>query len=175
MGLAPWRRRSARHDPAKVRTDLALTLALGGDCLADVALLRGEPEVFGAVASEATLSRAIAALAKDAPAVLAAIAKARKQVRARVWALAGQASPLHGGSHDAPLVIDLDATIVIAHSEKEAAAPRFKRTFGHHPLLAFADHGAGGSGELLAGLLRPGNAGSNTAADLNRPGFGGVA
>ncbi|HCX85016.1 MAG TPA: IS1380 family transposase [Micrococcales bacterium] len=164
-GLERWRRPSAVHDPAKVLTDLALTLALGGDCLADAALLRGEPEVFGPVASEATVSRTITALAAEPGRVLPAIAKARKAARARVWELAGQASPLHGISDANPLVIDLDATIVISHSEKEAAAPTFKRTFGHHPLLAFADHGQAGSGELLAALLRPGNAGSNTAAD----------
>ncbi len=56
--------------------------------------------------------------------------------------------------------MDLDATLIGAHSEKEGAAPTFKRGFGHHPLLAFADHGPGGMGEPLAMLLRPGNAGS---------------
>lgn len=164
-GLERWRKPTAVHDPAKVLTDLALTLALGGDCLADVALLRSEPGVFGSVASEATVSRTITALAADAGRVLEQVAKARKEVRGRVWELAGQASPLHAISEANPLVIDLDATIVISHSEKEAAAPTFKRTFGHHPLLAFADHGQGGGGEFLAALLRPGNAGSNTAAD----------
>ncbi|TNU73036.1 IS1380 family transposase [Miniimonas arenae] len=164
-GLERWRKPTARHDPAKVLTDLALTLALGGDCLADAALLRSEPEVFGSVGSEATVSRTITALAADASRVLSVIARVRRDVRSRVWGLAGKASPLAGASEDMPLVIDMDATIVIAHSEKEAAAPTFKKTFGHHPLLAFLDHGPGGGGELLAGLLRPGNAGSNTAAD----------
>ena len=51
------------HDPAKVITDLAVTLALGGDCLADVALLRAEPGVYGLVASAPTVSRTIDALA----------------------------------------------------------------------------------------------------------------
>jgi Transposase DDE domain group 1 len=63
------------------------------------------------------------------------------------------------------VTIDLDATIVIAHSEKEEAAPTWKKTFGFHPLTAFADHGAGGNGEPLAIMLRAGGAGSNTAAD----------
>ncbi len=60
---------------------------------------------------------------------------------------------------------DLDATIVVAHSEKEQAAPTWKKTFGFHPMTAWADHGADGNGEPLAIVLRPGNAGSNTAAD----------
>ncbi|TQS31220.1 IS1380 family transposase [Microbispora sp. KK1-11] len=61
--------------------------------------------------------------------------------------------------------IDIDATIVIAHSDKDQAAPTWKKTFGFHPVTVFADHGPGGSGEPLAIVLRPGNAGSNTAAD----------
>ncbi len=63
------------------------------------------------------------------------------------------------------MVVDLDATIVIAHSEKEQAAPTWKKTFGFHPMTAWADHGASGNGEPLAIVLRAGNAGSNTAAD----------
>jgi hypothetical protein len=59
----------------------------------------------------------------------------------------------------------VDATLVTAHSEKQGAAPTFKRGFGHHPLWAFVDHGPAGTGEPLSVLLRPGNAGSNTAAD----------
>ena len=75
---------------------------------------------------------------------------------------AGQDAP---GGDGALVTVDLDATIVIAHSEKEEAAPTWKKTFGFHPMTAFADHGAGGNGEPLAIVLRPGNAGSNTAAD----------
>lgn len=62
-------------------------------------------------------------------------------------------------------MIDVDAGLVTAHSDKENARPTFKRGFGFHPLWAFADHGPAGGGEPLAVLLRPGNAGSNTAAD----------
>ena len=54
---------------------------------------------------------------------------------------------------------------MIAHSEKEQAAPTWKKTFGFHPLAAFADHGAAGNGEPLAIMLRTRGAGSNTAAD----------
>lgn len=163
--LAPWRRPGAVHDPAKVVTDLAVTLALGGDCLADVALLRSEPGVYGPVASDPTVSRAIAALAADAPAALKAINTARAAARRRAWALSDQHAPDHGIDAGSPLVIDVDATLVTAHSEKENAKPTFKRGFGFHPLCAFVDHGADGTGEPLAVLLRAGNAGSNTAAD----------
>jgi hypothetical protein len=164
-GLARWCRPGAVHDPAKVVLDLAVTLALGGDCLADVAVLRDEPGAYGLVASDPTVSRTIAALAADAPAVLAAIDTARAAARARVWAAAGPDAPDHDTSAVAPLVIDLDATLVTAHSEKEAAAPTFKRGFGFHPLCAFVDHSAAGTGEMIAVSLRPGNAGSNTATD----------
>jgi hypothetical protein len=163
--LAPWRKPLAVHDPAKVLTDLAIALALGGDCLADVALLRAEPGVFGPVASDPTVSRTIDALAKDAPRVLAAIDAARASARARVWELAGGQAPDAGACAAAPLVIDVDATLVTAHSEKESAAATFKRGFGFHPLWAFIDHGSAGTGEPAAVQLRPGNAGSNTAAD----------
>jgi hypothetical protein len=163
--LEPWRKRHAVHEPGKVVLDLAVALALGGDCLADIALLRAAPEVFGRVASDPTVSRVIDALAGDAPGALKAIDAARAQARARAWQLAGGHAPDHDISGRRPLVIDVDATLVTAHSEKEHAAPTFKRGYGFHPLWAFADHGAAGSGEPLSVLLRPGNAGSNTAAD----------
>ena len=164
-GLARWRKPLAVHDPGKIITDLALSLALGGDCLADLAVLRGEPGVYGRVASDPTVSRAITALAGDAPAVLKAIDTARAAARHQAWRLAGEHAPDHGTDPKRPLVIDLDATLVTSHSEKEHAAPTFKRGFGFHPLCAFLDHGPTGTGEPLAILLRPGNAGSNTATD----------
>jgi len=163
--LAPWRKPFAVHDPGKVVLDLALSLALGGDCLADVGVLRAEPGVYGLVASDPTVSRTVAALAADAPAALAAIDTARAAARARVWALAGEHAPDHDTDAGAPLVIDIDATLVTSHSEKEHAAPTFKKGFGFHPLWAFADHGPDGTGEPLAVALRAGNAGSNTAKD----------
>ena len=129
-GLARWRRPGAVHDPAKVVLDLAVTLALGGDCLADVAVLRAEPGVYGSVASDPTVSRTITALAADAPAALAAMDTARAAARAQVWKRAGVNAPDHDTSAAVPLVIDLDATLVTSHSEKEAAAPTFKRGFG---------------------------------------------
>jgi len=163
--VAPWRRPLARHDPGKVLLDLAVSLAVGGDCLADLAQLRAAPEVFGPVASDPTVSRLIDTLAGDAPAALAAIARARAVARARAWALAGEHAPDHHTDASRPLVIDVDATLVTAHSEKEYAAPTFKRGFGFHPMWAFVDHGPEGTGEPLAFQLRRGNAGSNTVAD----------
>lgn len=164
-GLSSWRAPTAVHDPAKVILDLAVSLALGGDCLADVAVLRAAPGVFGPVASDATVSRTIDKLGADAPRALAAINTARAAARARVWMLAGAHAPGHQASAAQPLVVDVDATLVTAHSDKEQAAPTYKRGFGHHPLWAFADHGSDGTGEPLAVLLRPGKAGSNTATD----------
>jgi hypothetical protein len=159
--LAPWRSARAVHDPAKVLLDVATAVALGGDCLADVAVVRAQPCLFGQVASDATVSRLIMALAADVEAATAAIRTARAAARSTVWA---RRRPLAGQVGD-QVIIDLDATLVTAHSEKELAAATFKRGFGFHPLLAFADHGPAGSGELLAGMLRPGSAGANTAAD----------
>ncbi len=160
-GLAPWRRQRAVHDPGKIVLDVALAVALGGDCLADVGMLRAEPAVFGPVASDPTVSRLIDTLAAAGPKALTAIRAARSEVRERVWRLAGDAAPDRGGQ----VIVDLDGVLVIAHSDKQDAKPTWKKSFGHHPLMGFVDHGSGGSGEPVAGLLRPGNAGSNTAAD----------
>ena len=79
--------------------------------------------------------------------------------------MAGEQAPDHDADAAAPLVTDVDATLVTAHSEKEQAAPTFKRGFGFHPLWAFVDHGPDGTGEPLAVLLRRGNTGSNTVDD----------
>jgi hypothetical protein len=165
QALSRWRKPLARHDPGKIVSDLAIALAVGGDCLADVAVLRAEPEVFGLVASDPTVSRLVDTLAADVDRALTAIDTARAAARATVWAAAGQHSPDHGASAETPVVIDVDATLITAHSDKEHAAPTFKRGFGFHPLLTFADHGPGGTGEPLSVMLRKGNAGSNTAAD----------
>ncbi|WUH89762.1 IS1380 family transposase [Streptomyces sp. NBC_00433] len=159
--LAPWRKQRAVHDPGKILLDMALAVALGGDCLSDVAMLRAEPAVFGPVASDPTISRLVDTLAGSGKRALAAIRQARAQVREHVWALAGDTAPDQGGQ----VIVDLDGVLVIAHSDKQDAAATWKRTFGHHPIMAFVDHGAGGAGEPVAGLLRAGNAGSNTAAD----------
>jgi len=159
--LAPWRKPRAVHDPGKVLLDLALAAALGGDCLSDIGVLRAEPALFGLVASDPTVSRLVETLAAAGPRALTAIRRARAEVRERVWTLAGADAPDAGGQ----VTVDIDGVLVLAHSEKQDATATWKRTFGHHPLVAFVDHGQAGSGEPVAAVLRPGNAGSNTAAD----------
>jgi Transposase DDE domain group 1 len=161
-GLARWRAPRAVHDPGKIVTDLVVALALGGDCLADIAVLRAQPGLCGLVASDPVVSRLIGALAGDLPRALRVIRTARAAARERAWALAGERAP---GADGALIPVDIDATIVVAHSGKENAAATWKKTFGFHPLAAFADHGAAGTGEALGIMLRPGNAGSNTASE----------
>ena len=157
--LGSWRPARAVHDPGKTVLDLAVAIALGGDCLADVAVLRAQPQLFGAVASDPSISRLIDALGDASAAVIAAIRGARAAARAKVW---GHRSPF---AATGSVVVDVDATLVGAHSEKEGATPNFKRGFGFHPILAFVDHGSGGTGEPLAAMLRPGKATANDAAD----------
>ena len=112
------------------------------------------------VASDPTVSRTIDALAADVDRALAAVDAARAQARAAAWRAAGEEAPDRDTDTARPLVIDVDATLVTAHSEKEQAAPTFKRGFGFHPLWTFLDHGSDGTGEPLSVLLRRGNAGS---------------
>ena len=154
----------AVHDPGRVLVDLAVAVAAGAECISDIAVLADQPGLFGPVASDSTLWRLLNQL--DAS-QLAAVATARASAREVVWAQRAEATDAavpaaRAAGVDLPgLVLDVDASIVVCHSEKEEAAPTFKHTFGYHPLLAFLDN----SGEFLAGLLRPGNAGANTATD----------
>ncbi len=143
------RRRRSRHDPGRTLRDLAVMLADGGDCLADLSALRDQPALFGEVASDATAWRALAGLDAER---IAAVRRARATVRERVWELAGALRRV---------ILDLDATLVSAHSDKERAAGTYKHGFGFHPLFCYEAT----SEEALAGILRPGNAGANTAAD----------
>jgi hypothetical protein len=158
-GLSPWRADRSVHDPGKTVLDLAVAIALGGDCLADIAVVRAQPELFGLVASDPTVSRLIDALAERPEQAIAAIRATRAAARTRVWS---HRTPF---ADESQVVIDLDATLIGAHSEKEHATPNFKRGFGFHPMLAFIDHGQGGTGEPLAAMLRPGKANANDAGD----------
>jgi hypothetical protein len=126
-GLARWRAPRAVHDPGKIVADLAAVVALGGDCLADIAVLREQPHLAGPVASDPVVSRLVKTLSGDLPRALKAIRAVRASARERAWALAGENAP---GADGGLVTIDLDATIVIAHSEKEQAAPTWKKTFG---------------------------------------------
>jgi DDE family transposase len=150
--MAPTRRRRSAHDPGKVLADLAVAIADGADCLADLAVLRANTAVFGPVASDPTAWRVVASVDR---ARLEAVNAARAAARARAW---------KAGVRPGWIVLDLDSTLVTAHSEKEHAAPTYKHGFGFHPVVCYLD----GTGEALAGMLRPGNAGSNTAADQLR-------
>jgi hypothetical protein len=157
-----------RHDPGKVIRDLVVMLADGGDALRHMQVLDGQPELFGTVASPSTANRTITALADDELAV-ERLDAARRLARVTVWA-AGGAPPVvaaawRGEAVDEPLCVDFDATLITAHSDgKDGAAPTYKRGFGFHPLGCWLDRGDG-TGEALAGMLRSGNAGSNTAID----------
>jgi hypothetical protein len=144
------------HMPGRVLADLAVMIADGGDALAHLAVLRDQDKLFGAVASDATAWRCVDRVDE---AHLARVQAVRNQARERAWA-AGAGPDLSAG-----LTIDIDATITIAHSEKDNAAKTWKKTFGFHPLLAYLDRPDVSGGEGLAGILRPGNAGSNTTAD----------
>jgi hypothetical protein len=159
-GALAWRAPSGRrrHPDAHVLRDLAVILADGGDCLSDLAVLRQQPELFGPVASTPTAWRVIERVAQD-PDGLARLRLARAHARGRAWAA--------GGDPDVELlVIDVDATLVTAHSDfKEGAQGTYKHTFGFHPLLAYLDRGQA-PGEPLAGLLRPGNAAPGATEDL---------
>ena len=150
----PW-----THAPGEVFADLAAAVADGADCVDGVGQLWGDREhVFGHVASTTTLWRLVDER-MDATR-LPRIRAARAHARERAWD-AGAAP-----DHDGWLHLDVDATISIDHSDgKENAAATWKHTFGYHPLLVFVDRRDIAAGEALAGLLRPGNAGSNTAAD----------
>jgi Transposase DDE domain group 1 len=129
--LGRWKAPRAVHHPGKIVADLAMALALGGDCLADIAALRAEPVVFGPVASDPVVSRLVSVLAADAPRALMAIRAARAAARERAWALAGDGAP---GSDGGLVTVDIDATIVTSCSEKDQAAPTWKKTFGFHPV-----------------------------------------
>ena len=156
--MAPTRERRSEHDPGVVLRDLAVMLADGGDCLADLGALRDQLDLFGGVASDSTAFRVIDSVDE---ACLERLRGAVATARARAWELGarpGRRGQRRGGELT---VIDLDATLTTAHSDKEGAHGNFKGGYGHHPLLAYLDD----TGEAPGGILRPGNAGSNTAED----------
>lgn len=159
-------RRLLTHDRGRVLADLACAIADGAQVISDFRVMGDQGGLFGPVASVPTVWRCLEEIAaggeKTARRVTAAVSAARRASWARIEARHGGlpgvrvADKVLGGV----TCIRLDATVVTAHSDKEGAQPNFKG-FGHHPLLAYCDN----SGEPLAGMLRNGSAGSNTAAD----------
>lgn len=149
QAMAPTKKRRRGHDRGEVLVDLAVALADGATTIADLKTLSDQPALFGPVASVATAWRTLESIDGD---VLERIASARARARRVAW---------EAGLDPGYYVIDIDGTLVNSHSDKEGAAPTYKRGFGFYPLMAYLD----ATGEALAGLLRPGNAGSGTAAD----------
>jgi hypothetical protein len=151
LRLAGIKQRRRGHDPGWVIRDLAVMLADGGECVSDLGAVRDQEALFGPVASDSTAFRVIDRVASE-PGLLDALRAAHARARERFWKL-----------HGAPerLTIDIDATLITAHSEKERAAGNYKGGFGFFPLQAYLDE----TREALSGLLRPGNAGANTAVD----------
>jgi hypothetical protein len=147
--LAPLKQRRRGHDHCQVLTHLAVAIADGATTVSAIAVLRHQPDLFGRVASAPTVWRTLTTLTEE---TLTRIAAARAAARRRVWA---------AGLDPHCSVVDIDGTLVTAHSDKEGARPTYKRGFGFYPLLAPLD----ATGEPLAIQLRPGNAGSGTAAD----------
>ncbi|MFH8650426.1 transposase [Streptomyces tendae] len=160
VALAPWLKPRAVHDPGKILPDVALAVALGGDCLADVGMLRAEPAVFGPVASDPTVSRLVGTLAAGGQRALNTIRSPAPSALTRM-----EVGPADGPGCDrfcdrGPGRRPGDRALRQGRHSCD-----LEKTFGHHPLTGFVDHGTGGSGKPVAALLRTGNAGSNTAAD----------
>jgi DDE family transposase len=148
--MAPTKKRRRGHDRGRVLVDLAVSVADGGTSFSDLRSLIAQPQLFGEVASVPTAWRTLEAVDDSAR---ERIALARAEARRRAWAQ---------GIDPGFYVIDIDGTLVTSDSEfKQGAAATYKKGFGFHPLLSYLD----ATGEPLAGLLRPGNAGSGTAAD----------
>jgi hypothetical protein len=148
------------HDRGQVLVDVAVMLADGGEAIGDINVLRHQDQVLGPVASAPTVWRALDELT---PAGLKRIDVARARVRRHVWAQLPDlpASRVADTDLGNVVVLDVDATLVTAHSEKSQAAPTFKGGFGYHPLAVWCDN----TQEMLAVRMRPGNAGSNTVTD----------
>ena len=147
--LAGVRERRGCHDPGRVIRDLAVMLADGGDCLSDLRAVRDQEPLFGPVASDSTAFRLIDRIAGE-PALLDALRTGRAAARDRAWSL---------GVRPERIVIDIDATLVNAHTEKEGAAVTYRSGFGFHPILAYLDE----THEALAGVLRGGGAPAHSA------------
>jgi hypothetical protein len=154
------------HDRGRVAADLACAIAGGAEVISDFRVMTDQRQLFGPVASVPTCWRTLDEIAAGGQRTASRVTKAVNAARRRAWAQAGARHGAIPGIRIADRVLDgvigirLDATGTPAHSDKEGAEPNFKG-FGHHPLLSYCDN----TGEPLAGMLRPGSAGSSTAAD----------
>jgi DDE family transposase len=151
LRLAGIKQRRRGHDPGRVIRDLAVMLADGGECVSDLGGVRDREALFGPVASDSTAFRVIGRIAAE-PGLLEALRAAHARARERFWKLDGAPERL---------TIDIDATLITSHSEKDRAAGNYKGGYGFFALNAYADE----TREALAAMLRPGNAGANTAVD----------
>jgi hypothetical protein len=154
------------HDRGRVLADLACAIADGARVISDFRVMGDQRELFGPVASVPTAWRALSEIAAGGDRRRQKVTAAVSRARRRAWA---QGIARHGGlppvliadrKLEGVTCIRLDATVVTAHSDKELAEPNFKG-YGYHPIIAECDN----TGEPLAWMLRPGSAGSNTAAD----------
>ena len=158
------RGRSPGWDRGVVLVQLAVAIVLGATSMSDIAVLEQQAAVFGSPASDSTVRRALVEL--DAKAT-SRIRRARVRVRAHVWDLLAARDggfawvSAAGRVLTGWIVVDIDATLITAHSDKQGAAATFKKGWGFHPLGAWCAN----TGEVLSMLLGPGNAGANTVAD----------
>ena len=154
------------HDRGRVLADLACAIADGGEAISDFRVMRDQRELFGPVASVPTAWRALSEIAAGGEAALGRITAAVNSARRTAWAhIVNRHGALPGVRVADKMLADvtclrLDASVVPCHSDKQGAEANFKG-YGYHPLLAYCDN----TGEPVAGMLRPGSAGSNTAAD----------
>lgn len=156
----------ARHRPGTILGSLAVMLADGGEHVSDLDILRTGAGVFGKVASNATVSRFFERTVTNPEIFSYGFATLTRELRSRVWESAGDRNPALNATALDPLIIDLDATLVTSHSDKEQAVGTYKGGYGFAPFIASVDYGTGnGTGEVLAAVLRPGNAGANSADD----------
>lgn len=154
----------ARHEAGNMVASLVLMLAGGGVHSSDLDMIRTSPSVFGQVASNATMSRFFARIDQNSDVFEHGLATMAATIRDHVWSLAGGRGPGRTYTARDPLIIDMDHTLVGAHSDKEDAKGTYKGGYGYAPFVASIDYGDGHGGEILTTHLRPGNAGPNEAA-----------
>ena len=156
----------AWHRPGTILGSLAVMLAVGGEHVSDLDILRTRAGIFGKVASNATVSRFFERTVTNSDVFAYGFATLTRELRSRAWEAAGDRNPALKATALDPLIVDLDAALVTSHSDKDKAHGTYKGGYGFAPFIASVDYGAGnGTGEVLAAVMRPGNAGANSAED----------